>query len=1083
MAFVQFEAGEFIAGSIAKVLSSVASGARASTGTPPRSAPLDIAIPVYRNAKAFGQCLESLLPTLSEGDRVWLVDDASEQTEIDQLFARFKDDWPGTRCLVNDFNLGFTGTCNRIFALTDRDLVLLNSDTISCAGWLEYLQACQARNPEAGIVCPISDNATILSVLPPHSGNERGPLAKAAAATSIGDVPLPTAVGFCMLIRRQLLSDIGGFCRLFSPGYGEENDFSMRALRAGWSILAADRSVVLHDSGSGSFNDERARKIRRKHQAALDRIWPEYGPLVQAWWRENPFRGKIERLARRDDSKGGVLHLLHRQSLIGGTEHVARTLVEALAPGFPQILAYPGLTEDAWCDFETQADGKFRETMLNLRWVRPRTWVSGHGADLHCLHSERALAQLIDGFRPSVVHFHHLLYWDSLLLPALARSLGCRVVISIHDFWFNCPQYNQIEFSSGRPCGRKCATADRRCLDCLTGHAGELSEPSVYLPARRELIRNMLETADALIVPSRFIQQKLADAYTGIAPNRVHLVPHGVKRPAGPAKPSPEPGYVVAYLGGDLVLKGASVVIEMARILKDAPLTFRVFGRIKGFDSEQLPANVELRGFYQPDRVGEALEGVDLVLIPSFFEESFSLVASECWAHGVPVLSSSYGALGERVKPGFNGWLVADMRPETWATTLRSIIGHGDLEACLKNREDWEVTNIRQSAQAVEDIYRNLMDRPALPAEKATGARALRRFTSKLESLRSGGARSVSGRLSRRCLGIVRDGWAPANYRVRFPLEDLVRAETNFDCSFHVVCDSGMDIVRMLASHGPGSVLTQPFLSDSGMRLFEALHRESGMHVALVIDDLWTALPDDNPVSRMIPADVEKRLRYAAMLSDTLVFTTKRLREFLSFGHDNTHVIPNALPEWIWDSLRPRSRARGEKLRIGWAGATQHGGDLAFLVEVVEATSEKVDWVFLGMGPEPLRERVRSVQPMVPFSDYPATLAGLGLDMAIAPLAVNDFNRCKSQLKLLEYGALGIPVVAADLEPYRGSPAPLARPDDAGDWIEKIRELVDNEEKRRWIGDNLHRWVKTNHMCRHRRKEWMNAMGLNDEAR
>ena len=196
------------------------------------------------------------------------------------------------------------------------------------------------------------------------------------------------------------------------------------------------------------------------------------------------------------------------------------------------------------------------------------------------------------------------------------------------------------------------------------------------------------------------------------------------------------------------------------------------------------------------------------------------------------------------------------------------------------------------------------------------------------------------------------------------------------------------------------------------MRLMEALHREPGLRVALVIDDLWTAVPADNPVSRMIPADVEKRLRYAAMLSDSLVFTTAKLQEFLSFGHDDTYVIHNALPEWIWGSLRPPSCAPGEKLRIGWAGATQHGGDLAFLTEVVKATSDRADWVFLGMCPEPLRERVHNVQPMVPFSDYPATLNDLSLELAIAPLAVNDFNRCKSHLKLLEYGALGIPVVA-----------------------------------------------------------------------
>lgn len=1072
------QAGEFVSGAIRRILSGTTGRIRPARTTERRSAPLDIAIPIHGNAALLKRCLDALLPTLSAGDRVWLVDDFSEQAEIDALLREFSNTWPDTRCLKNDRNLGFTGSCNRVFRLTDRDIVLLNSDTEPGQGWLEQLQACLDRNPRAGIVCPVSDHATLLSALPAAPPPLRENIVEKAASFTAGDIPIPTAVGFCMLIRRELLDEIGGFCRLFDPGYGEENDFSMRALRAGWRILAADRASVFHDKGSGSFSEERSREIKKKHQAMLERIWPEYTPLVQSWWRVNPLRTRTERLAGPRDTRPGVLHVLHRQSLIGGTERVTRTLVGALTPRYDQSMIYPGLTHNPWCDLEPRPAEGFRELMVNQRWIRPSTRISGHGADLSCRQSERTLAQVIAGSEPHIVHFHHMLHWDSLMLPALAKALGCRTVISVHDFWFQCPQYNQIEFARGLPCRRVSAVADDRCSNCLAGHAGPSLDARHYLPARQSLMENMLEAADAMVVPSGFIRDKLTLAFPGVDPGRIHLVPHGVELPEGTLRKESGPDRVVAFLGGDQPLKGAGLVLETARMMKNFPVTFRIHGRTRSYESIELPANVELAGFYRPDEVGETLKGVDLVLIPSFFEESYSLVASECWAHGIPVLCSRSGALGERVKPGVNGWLAPDMKPESWAKALARILGGDELERCLRRIADDPVTGIGQSSGVVHRLYQALLDRPPLPTPRVEGGKPLSRFDTKVRQLQeSAGSRAPAGQPNR-CLGIVRNHWGPANYRVRFPLEDLQRSGVTDACAMYVTPTSDFGLDEILETHRPKKILIQPYLSDRGMRLMESLHREPGLEVTLVIDDLWTAVPAQNPVSSRLPRDVHERLRHISLLSDCLVFTTDPLREALSVGHDNAHVIPNALPEWIWNAGMPAKRQRSGKPRIGWAGATQHGGDLAFLNEVVRATEHAADWVFLGMCPETLLHSVHDTRPMVPFEKYPGTLAALNIDLAIAPLADNAFNRCKSQLKILEYGILGIPSIAADLDPYRQAPVPRARSDDPAEWIARIEELLADEARRTELGTSLRNWVLENHMSAHRRPDWAKALGI-----
>jgi len=1051
---------------------------------PRRAAPLDIVVPIYNNSARFRDCLHSLLDTLTGGDEVWLIDDASTDPDIAEIMTEFRQQWPATHTIRNPENRGFVGTSNLAFSLTRRDLVLLNSDTEVTDGWLEFLQACLNRNPRAGIVCPLSDRATILSVLPNSEPSGYARIASQAARSTSGDIPIPTAVGFCMLMRREMVDQIGGFSLVFAPGYGEENDLSMRALIAGWDILVADQACVFHHSG-GSFGTERSNQLQASHQAILDRIWPEYGPLVQSWWRDNPLRAKTEQLAHKDGGRESVVHVLHRQYHVGGTERVARTLIRALGNRYSQTLLYAGETAGAWCDFEWRSDEPCRELMLNSRWIRPRVRIAGHGADLACLQGERALARVIQGSGTRLVHFHHMLQWDSLLLPAVARALGCSVVISVHDFWFNCPVYNQLEHSNGQPCGRSHAHADDRCKSCLKGwglgSANSSASPDRYIESRYELIREMLENADAVLVPSQFIRDRLQKAYPGIPADTIRVEPQGVALPESPAKPGDKEQRVLGYFGGDHPLKGANLVLHLARSLQDSGIVFRIFGRTRGFDPSAIPSNVELKGFYNPDDVGKAMDSVDLALLPSHFEESYSMIASECWAHGVPVLSSNRGAMAERVIDGVNGWLVTDMSPASWLQALNQALDGDSIERCRKRLRGFEVTSIGQSAQAHQHLYQNLLNRPPRPPTDNTPTEPAPLFNKKLTAFRAGPVGLVKP-AGVHCLGIVRDHWGTAKYRVQFPLEDLARAGSCDSSQFHVVRDAGFNVDPALQRAGSGHIVVQPYLSDEGLKVMELLHRETDFDITLVVDDLWTDLPLDNPLRAKLPDDTPGRLRYAASLSDALVLTSEEQQLRLGAQHDNTHVINNTLPPWIWGSLFSQPHEHRKRLRIGWSGAPQHAADLAFLDQVMKDTADLADWVFLGICPENLRPLATEIHAMVPFDQYPRALAGLQLDLAIAPLTIHAFNRCKSHLKVLEYGILGIPVIACDLEPYQHCPVELSKSDDAEDWTSRIRALLQDRETLLEQGLALRKWVLNNHMTQHRRPDWERAIGIKSDA-
>ena len=263
----------------------------------------------------------------------------------------------------------------------------------------------------------------------------------------------------------------------------------------------------------------------------------------------------------------------------------------------------------------------------------------------------------------------------------------------------------------------------------------------------------------------------------------------------------------------------------------------------------------------------------------------------------------------------------------------------------------------------------------------------------------------------------------------------------------------------------------------------DALRRYRQVNHAFVVlgeDDLMTALPPKNPYSKTVYKDIRRRLRRVCELVDRVVVTTEPLAEALRRYSDDVQVVPNGLPMEIWGTLH-RVRHRRARPRVGWAGASQHMGDLELLREVVEATATEVDWVFFGMCPDFLRAHAREIHDPVAFEAYPEKLADLNLDLALAPLELNDFNRCKSNLRLLEYGVLGWPVIASDIEPYRDAPVCRVH-NQARAWIQAIRERIHDPDAAEREGEALRGWVLANGMLEGRLSDWLGVLTVQTGA-
>jgi hypothetical protein len=260
---------------------------------------------------------------------------------------------------------------------------------------------------------------------------------------------------------------------------------------------------------------------------------------------------------------------------------------------------------------------------------------------------------------------------------------------------------------------------------------------------------------------------------------------------------------------------------------------------------------------------------------------------------------------------------------------------------------------------------------------------------------------------------------------------------------------------RQLEGHQVQFIEQLSVLSKTTLRVFE-------------IDDLITNLPPKSVHRKNIARDIGERLRRALGYCNRLVVSTEPLARAYGRLCDEVVVLPNRLEKSRWLGMTPARRMDG-KPRVGWAGALGHTGDLALIAGVVEATAKEIDWVFFGMCPDNLRRFVAEVHNWVPLHDYAEKLASLDLDLAVAPLEHHPFNEAKSNLRLLEYGILGYPVLCTDIAPYQGDLPVVRVANRHNAWTKAVRDLVADRAALRRAGEALRRavvadWLLEDHL-------------------
>lgn len=320
-----------------------------------------------------------------------------------------------------------------------------------------------------------------------------------------------------------------------------------------------------------------------------------------------------------------------------------------------------------------------------------------------------------------------------------------------------------------------------------------------------------------------------------------------------------------------------------------------------------------------------------------------------------------------------------------------------------------------------------------------------------------------------RILGLPADRWGCGEYRIIAPLRALVNAKKV----------QGLDLNEYLAlpelfRMSPDSVIFQRQIMADQIKLMEIYRRNSKAFHIFELDDLLTNIQLGNYARKLLHhKDLLKVFRQALNLCDRFVVSTENLAEEYAKYKDDIVVVQNRIERAKWGGLVPKRR-QGRKPRVGWAGSLNHEADLAIIADVVKALKNEVEWVFMALQPKG-SENIVEFHAGVPIDEYPAKLASLNLDLALAPLEDVPFNHAKSHLRLLEYGVLGYPVICTDITPYRGV-YPVTRVKNRyKDWVDAIREHISDMDELALRGDVLRdhinaKWVLEDHL-----DEWLKA--------
>lgn len=782
-----------------------------------------------------------------------------------------------------------------------------------------------------------------------------------------------------------------------------------------------------------------------------------------------PFGGKPE---SSESEPRSVLFVVHGfpPTAVGGVEVYTRNLAkEMTSRGVRVTVLYP-VTDSSGTAYAITSDVVEGLTLVKLHVPKGNLFTSIISQDI-----ESAFGNFLKTHSFDVIHFHHIFEHLSISMITTAKETGIPVALTLHDFWFICPRAQLFIEENGTVCSgpespAKCARCVCRAGWCTGGNEAAVEEVFVF---RQAYVRKLLLEVDLLFSPSRFVAD-IFDRYA-FGDNRITVAPLGIGKFA-----------VNRYSSDDCLRFGFMGTIHPVKnillLVKAFTATYgnarlEIFGggeahRISELKNCISDVRITYHGSYTSEQLPEILSNIDVLVVPSLIE-SYCLTAREALSSGIPVLAARVGGLLEAISDGVNGVFFDPLNNRELTCLLQQFINDRKLLKTL-NGGAIPVKTIADDAQFLLGQYACRTNRSV--GQKPVTAVVTVEQVSRLSY--DNPASKMTDKIVIAVYSLDHYEQACGHYRIYAPFKVL---SESIEVLQGIIIQDNEYIIKLEAAISADVIVVQRFIpSSKTAELLDWLY-SLGKPVVFEIDDLLTKIPLSNPSYACGMESAPHIYNFIKKCAAVTVSTEELKRQFIEYN-DAIQILPNMLDEVLWSKPSPKSSG---PIVIGYAGTITHATDLELVEGVLERIAQqygnRVSFTFMGCATERLARLpgFDYIKFEVDYEGYARRLQEIPVDIMLIPLEDNEFNRCKSNIKWLEYSACGYAGIYADLPPYNTSvehgKTGLLVGNNPQQWYEAISLLIENKDLRRFIAFNARAEVLTCYSLAANAYKWLDT--------
>lgn len=979
---------------------------------------VDIVVPVYNALEDVQRCLRSI-ECRQDGFlvQVFVVNDGSN--EVTSAWLR---EFCAVRTMFtlieHDGNKGYTKAVNTgLRATTAPYAITLNSDTIVTHGWLKGMVRCVNSHSRLGIVGPLSNAASwqnvpdlfdkdgtfAINVLPDSVTPDE--MARLIARISTRAYPqIPFVNGFCFLIKRAVIEAIGFMDELnFPVGYGEENDFCIRAADAGFLLAIVDDVYVFHAKSKSFGHSQRkelsqqgSASLKRKHSGEkFDRLVKEAKNITALASLRLALKAALDasgapKVSPIDFAAMKILFLLPVRGGGGGSHSVVQ-----------EVAAMRGMGVVATVAVKVQDKQRFVEMY----------------ADIPNAH------ELFVGFGP-----------ENLIDLAFSYDIAIGTIFSSMSIIKKMVEVNPRLLPAYYVQDYEPLFFAKESAHWQAAHASYTLVPGAALFAKTDWIINQVRVNHGVEVhkvePSidHSVYRLQARTHTGVLTIAAMIRPQ------------------TAHRGAERTMR---LLARIHRVY-GSKISFHIFGCESDNPLFQhLERNFPFvnHGVLKRPQVTALLGQSDIFVDLSDYQ-AFGRTALEAMACGCTAMVPVHGGTDEYAIDGVNAIVVDTFDEDECFQRLNGLLSAPGQITTMKHAGMLTAARYSVGGAALSELvlFSNALARHT--AGVSGNARQRMVLVPSMTQRNKEGFRHPTGSAYVRLLVPYLNTQIRRRWQVQIAENGVLPVPGTAEVAVlqRDVNIATIDVLDTWANQWRAA----------GGRIFLEID-----------DDLFDAKTLSGRTGVAQIEQMTKKVQWLAKASDRVIVSTQRLAEIVAPYNAEITVVPNYLDVELWGLDRPRDHAAGNYARlaggpimIGYIGTPSHVEDVGLIEHAMQrlqseygsAISVEVIGVFQNVAPT-FGTRVGLPKK----SDYRNFVHWLHQrvhwDIGVIPLIDNKFNRSKSNLKFLEYAALDMAIICSDVETYRN----VARDgvnalvvENAGDaWYRAIKKLIDDEALRR----------------------------------